>query len=360
MSGPIIRMRSIEKSFGNVDALKEITADVHAGELFSLLGPSGCGKTTLLRVIAGFEDPTSGEILIDGITMDGVPANRRPTNMVFQNYAVFPHMNVVENVSYGLKVKRLDRREIGKRVGEALEMVGLEGLGKRRAHELSGGQRQRVALARALVLKPKVLLLDEPLSALDKKLREQMQSEIRHLQRAIGITFVLVTHDQEEALTMSDRIAVMFDGRIAQLASPQELYRRPIDRRVAGFIGVMSFLDARIRTERAEGYNVDVSGLGKVVVPKSQAPGGVRGTMTAGIRPEMLTILFDDARADREVSGTVEEVEYFGDMTHYGIKLDGSEQRVAISMRNTAGRAVLEQGARSRIGWSADSILLLR
>ncbi len=360
MTEPIIRLTAVEKYFGDVRALEGITADVHAGEFFSLLGPSGCGKTTLLRVIAGFEDPTSGEILIDGNPMEGVPANRRPTNMVFQNYAVFPHMNVVENVSYGLRVKKLDRQEVERRVGEALEMVGLEGYGVRHAHELSGGQRQRVALARALVLKPKVLLLDEPLSALDKKLREQMQSEIRHLQRAVGITFVLVTHDQEEALTMSDRIAVMFDGRISQLAAPQELYCRPVNRKVAGFIGVMSFLDARILSERSDGYEIDVSGLGKAVVPETQAPGGFRSHMTAGVRPEMLTILFDDdAGADRETAGMVEEVEYFGDMTHYGVRLDGTEQQVSISMRNTAGRKVLEPGARARIGWSADSILLL-
>ena len=360
MTEPIIRLTAVEKYFGDVRALEGITTDVHAGEFFSLLGPSGCGKTTLLRVIAGFEDPTRGEILIDGNPMDGVPANRRPTNMVFQNYAVFPHMNVVENVAYGLRVKKLERRDVERRVGEALEMVGLEGFGTRHAHELSGGQRQRVALARALVLKPKVLLLDEPLSALDKKLREQMQSEIRHLQRAVGITFVLVTHDQEEALTMSDRIAVMFDGRIAQLAAPQELYCRPVNRRVAGFIGVMSFLDARILSERPDGYEIDVSGLGKAVVPEDQAPGGFGTNMTAGVRPEMLTILFDDdAEAEREAVGTVEEVEYFGDMTHYGIKLDGTERQVSISMRNTAGRKVLEPGERARIGWSADSILLL-
>ena len=223
----MIEFQDVHKYYGDYHALRGITATIKAGEFFSLLGPSGCGKTTLLRTIAGFEGISSGAVLIDGKNMVGVPANTRPTNMVFQSYAIFPHLTVQENVGFGLRKDSRSKQDKTKAVDEALEMVGLKGYGTRAAHALSGGQRQRVALARALILKPKVLLLDEPLSALDKKMREQMQMELIKLQRQVGITFILVTHDQEEALVMSDRIAVMFEGEIAQLADPETLYRRP-------------------------------------------------------------------------------------------------------------------------------------
>jgi spermidine/putrescine transport system ATP-binding protein len=248
---PIIELRDVHKYYGDYHALRGINADIGEGEFFSLLGPSGCGKTTLLRTIAGFEDVSSGTIHLDGKLMEGVPANKRPTNMVFQSYAIFPHLTVAQNVGFGLRKDPRSTIEKANAVAEALEMVGLKGYGQRAAHALSGGQRQRVALARALILKPKVLLLDEPLSALDKKLREQMQSELRRLQRQVGITFILVTHDQEEALIMSDRIAVMFEGQISQLAAPQQLYRRPINRQVADFIGVMNFLSAKVTSVAA-------------------------------------------------------------------------------------------------------------
>ena len=243
---PMIELRDVVKTFGTFTALHGINGDIREGEFFSLLGPSGCGKTTLLRMIAGFEPPTSGSIRIGGKDMAGIPANRRPTNMVFQSYAIFPHLNVADNVGYGLKTRKMPKAEIRREVTRVLELVDMAGYDNRAAHELSGGQRQRVALARALVMQPEVILLDEPLSALDKKLRDQMQVELRALQRSIGITFILVTHDQEEALTMSDRIAVMFEGRIAQMASPEELYRRPATKRVASFIGVMNLLPARL------------------------------------------------------------------------------------------------------------------
>ena len=210
---PIIEIDRVTRKFGSFTALDEVSVQIREGEFFSLLGPSGCGKTTLLRQIAGFDDPTSGAIRIDGQAMVGVPANRRPTNMVFQNYAIFPHLTVAQNVAYGLRRLHLGKAERERRVQEALAQVDMAHLGARRSNEISGGQRQRVALARALIMRPKVLLLDEPLSALDKKLREQMQVELRHLQRQVGITFILVTHDQEEALTMSDRIAVMLDRK---------------------------------------------------------------------------------------------------------------------------------------------------
>ena len=358
MSG--IELRNVTKSFGDVQALRGVTADIQEGEFFSLLGPSGCGKTTLLRMIGGFDEPTSGTIAIDGKPMADVPANRRPTNMVFQSYAIFPHLTVAQNVAYGLRKMKLDKVEQDRRVEDALAQVDLEGYGPRASHAMSGGQRQRVALARALIMRPKVLLLDEPLSALDKKLREQMQVELRHLQRAVGITFILVTHDQEEALTMSDRIAVMFDGDIAQLATAQDLYRRPNSRRVASFIGLMNFLDARVTGESDDTMALDVAALGQVDVGKAQATGGTAsGDVSVGIRPEMLSILFGDDTAEHVIEGTVFETEYYGDMTYYGVSLPGIDAPVTVTMRNTAGRPVLEEGATARVGWGAESIVVL-
>jgi len=360
MKQPIIQLSGVDKFYGDFQALSQIDLDIRTGEFFSLLGPSGCGKTTLLRSIAGFETPSVGSLHIDGASMDGVPANKRPTNMVFQSYAIFPHMSVAENVAYGLKARRLPKAEIQKRVSEAISMVGLQGFDSRASHALSGGQRQRVALARALVLKPRVLLLDEPLSALDKKMREQMQSELRRLQRAVGITFVLVTHDQEEALTMSDRIAVMFDGKIAQVATPQMLYGKPCSRRVGNFIGMMNFLEAKILGTQGDKVEVDVQSLGKVTLPLSQAPGGVDGCHSVGIRPEMLSILAEGQTAEREIEAVVSEVFYYGDMTYYDVILPQTEALVTVTMRNTAGRKVLAAGDPARVGWSPVALLLLR
>nr|WP_245398664.1 ABC transporter ATP-binding protein [Oceaniglobus trochenteri] len=335
--------------------MRGIDLDIGEGEFFSLLGPSGCGKTTLLRTIAGFEDISEGTLLLSGQDMSGVPANKRPTNMVFQSYAIFPHLSVAENVAFGLR-RRSDLSKQARQVmvEEALDMVGLGGYGARAAHALSGGQRQRVALARALILKPKVLLLDEPLSALDKKLREQMQNELRRLQRHVGITFVLVTHDQEEALIMSDRIAVMFEGEIAQLADPQTLYRRPLSRRVADFIGVMNFLPARATETGAE-----ISGLGRATITPEQCPAGpLSGDCTIGIRPETMSILFGDEPAPAsETRGLVHELAYYGDMTYYDILLDGVEKPVTLSMKNLVGRRVLERGETARISWDERALV---
>ncbi len=357
---PLIRLHGIDKHFGSYHALRGITLDIHEGEFFSLLGPSGCGKTTLLRTIAGFEDITSGTLTIDGRDMEGVPANRRPTNMVFQSYAIFPHLSVAENVGFGLRRSGDAKAEKARRVVEALELVGLGGFGDRAAHALSGGQRQRVALARALVLKPRVLLLDEPLSALDKKMREQMQVELIRLQRHVGITFVLVTHDQEEALIMSDRIAVMFEGEILQMDEPEVLYRRPNSRRVASFIGVMNFLPATVRGTGGQGLEVEVAGLGPAVLDDAQvAAGAGRGAGVVGIRPETMTVLYAGEETPRRVAaGVVDEVVYYGDMTYYDVRLEGVDKPVRISMKNYADRRVLEVGEATRVAWDAQSLVV--
>ena len=367
---PMIECRGVHKHYGDYHALRGIDLTIRAGEFFSLLGPSGCGKTTLLRTIAGFEDISEGAILIDEKHMEEVPANKRPTNMVFQSYAIFPHLTVAQNVAFGLRRDPRSNAEKATLVEEALTMVGLRGFGNRAAHALSGGQRQRVALARALILKPKVLLLDEPLSALDRKMREQMQVELIKLQRQVGITFVLVTHDQEEALVMSDRIAVMFEGEIAQLDGPEALYARPATRRVADFIGVMNFLPARILGEQAGVATVEVPGLGTVDLPErqiSRANPDDDGP-TIGFRPETMTLVgpTQTHTQPRETSATIDEVVYYGDMTYYDLRLDGAAEMdgkarpVRISMRNVFGRDVQEVGTRTRLAWSPGSLVLFR
>ncbi len=358
----IVELDGVEKHFGEVAALDGVSAQIREGEFFSLLGPSGCGKTTLLRLIAGFEQPTKGNITIDGSQMHGVEANERPTNMVFQSYAIFPHLNVEENVGYGLKRLNLGKDETALRVNEMLKLVDLDNYNKRPAHALSGGQRQRVALARSLIMKPKVLLLDEPLSSLDKNLREQMQVELRHLQRTVGITFILVTHDQEEALTMSDRIAVMFEGQIVQIASPQELYSRPKSKRVASFIGVMNFIEGQLLKGGDQNTTVDAGILGNVNVSPDQIPIPLNsGPVIIGIRPEMLTLLFEDRdRTEFEISGVILESTYYGDMTYYTVQVAGLKSPLTISMRNTAGRRVLENGESARVGWGAESLVILK
>ncbi len=370
MTEAMIACKGVHKYYGDYHALRGIDLTIRAGEFFSLLGPSGCGKTTLLRTIAGFEDISQGVVLIDGRDMGEVPANKRPTNMVFQSYAIFPHLTVAENVAFGLRRDPRPKADKAAAVEEALAMVGLKGYGARSAHALSGGQRQRVALARALILKPKVLLLDEPLSALDRKMREQMQVELIKLQRQVGITFVLVTHDQEEALVMSDRIAVMFEGEIAQLDGPEALYARPATRRVADFIGVMNFLPARILSESAGTVTVEVAGLGQVELPErqiSRADPEDDGPMI-GFRPETMTLLGPTATHSqpRETNASIDEVVYYGDMTYYDLRLDGADQLdgkarpVRISMRNVFGRDVQEVGTRTRLAWSPGSLVLFR
>ncbi len=260
----IISIRGISKHYGEVHAVDDANLEIERGEFFSLLGPSGCGKTTLLRMLAGLETPTAGEIFIDDQPMSAIPAYRRPVNMVFQNYAIFPHLDVRGNIAFGLRKSGLSKAELSAKVEAMLDLIKLPGYEERSATQLSGGERQRIALARALIKRPKVLLLDEPLGALDKKLREQMQLELRDLQKSVGITFVFVTHDQEEALTMSDRIAVMSDGKVLQVSSPTGLYERPESRFVADFICNMNFFDGRVRKSANGSAIVDAGSLGEV------------------------------------------------------------------------------------------------
>ena len=351
----MIQIDHVTRSYGAFKALDDANLTIREGEFFSLLGPSGCGKTTLLRMIAGFDNPTSGSIAIDGQPMEGIPANRRPTNMVFQSYAIFPHLNVEQNVAYGLKRLKLDKAEEKRRVEEALAQVSLTGLGKRGATELSGGQRQRVALARALVMRPKVLLLDEPLSALDKKLREQMQVELRRLQQAVGITFVLVTHDQYEALAMSDRIAVMFGGRIAQVDAPKDIYQRPVNRQVADFLGGMNFVKATVVEENGASLTVDTLGFGRIRTDKPSAFSRTDGAATLGIRPERLRVLWDDETSEFEVAGAVVERHYFGETTHLVVDIPGFEKPLSVIETNDFGADDLPVGAPIRIAYDPEA-----
>ena len=353
--GKLVKVENVFKSFGDVNAVNGVSLEIEEGQFYSLLGPSGCGKTTLLRLIAGFEKPTSGQVFIDDTSMEGIEPNLRPTNMVFQNYAIFPHLNVEENVAYGLRNKRESGSKQKKLVDEALDLVGLSGLNKRSANALSGGQKQRVALARALILKPKVLLLDEPLSALDKKLREQMQSELRHLQRAVGITFILVTHDQYEALTMSDRVAVMFDGKVAQEASPRDLYELPTSQKVASFIGEMTFIECKIISENKK-LTVESEMFGKINLDKSRVFGQSSKKLVLGIRPEKIAIVPKTARSKGLVSGKIVDVSYFGETTNYKVSC-GSAETLTISSQNSVGQVNYSVGEKINLKADMDNII---
>ena len=352
-----VEVEKVYKTFGEVKAVDGVSLKVAQGHFFSLLGPSGCGKTTLLRLIAGFEIPNSGDILIDSKSMDGIAPNLRPTNMVFQNYAIFPHLNVEENVAYGLRKKNLPKEKKLKMINDSLELVGLEGLNKRSSNALSGGQKQRVALARALILKPKVLLLDEPLSALDKKLREQMQSELRNLQKAVGITFILVTHDQEEALTMSDKIAVMFDGKVEQIASPKELYERPASRRVASFIGAMNFVNAVILESNGK-VKVKSDLLGKFEISKEQVSGNhINKEITLGIRPELISISPEKSNSKSLIKGEIIEISYLGETTYYKIGFSKNNLQLDVAAQNSFGKINYELGNKVKINFDKENIV---
>ncbi|WP_334173914.1 ABC transporter ATP-binding protein [Pseudoxanthobacter sp.] len=306
MSAPktVLGIDHVVKRFGAATAVAGISLDIRENEFFALLGPSGCGKTTLLRMLAGFEMPTGGRILLDGVDIAPVPPNRRPVNLMFQSYALFPHMSVRANIAYGLEMERLKKPEIAARVDAILETTHLTALADRRPEQLSGGQRQRVALARALVKRPRVLLLDEPLGALDKKLREAMQMELKRLQHEVGITFVMVTHDQEEALVMADRMAVLKDGRLLQCDTPHAIYEHPADRFVADFIGVMNFAEGRV-------VDGGVEAAGGVLIRAGQPAGLAPGAAAvAAVRPERLHLFREGA--ENSVTGRVEAVAYHG------------------------------------------------
>ncbi|WP_171177366.1 ABC transporter ATP-binding protein [Ruegeria sp. HKCCD8929] len=353
----IIELRGVEKRYGSFVAAGGINLDLKEGEFFSLLGPSGCGKTTVLRMIAGFQEPTEGTVLIDGQDMEGVPANNRPTNMVFQSYAIFPHLNVGNNVAYGLR-GRAPKAEIDQRVAEALDMVELGGLQNRGANELSGGQRQRVALARALIMRPKVLLLDEPLSALDKKLREQMQFEMRNLQQSLGITFVMVTHDQYEAMTMSDRIGVMFNGRLKQVDTPATLYARPCDQEVASFIGEMNILPAELLGENGDTLSIKAAAFGHMEIDRNPNVPARAREMSIGIRPEQLEIKAkkpEDYPAT--VQGTVSNVAFYGENIHYHILVEGAPQPVSVSVPNYFHTVDFNRGDAVWLGLQGASVI---
>jgi len=331
----IISLRRLSKHFGPVKAVDDISFDIRRGEFFSLLGPSGCGKTTLLRMLAGFEQPSEGDLLIDGQQMAGVPAYARPTNMVFQNYAIFPHLNVRENIAFGLRKKGLSKTEMAQQVDAALALIKMESYGGRASSQLSGGQRQRVALARALVCRPKVLLLDEPLGALDKKLREEMQIELRQIQRSVGVTFVFVTHDQEEALTLSDRIAVMSRGKALQIESATRLYEAPNCREVAEFIGSMNFFQGTLRDTGGGRAVVDAGPLGSLNAMLDGATPPIGAPVSIAVRPEKLRLAWerpaDNANA---VAGRVDAQAYFGDRSHYYIAVQGSDRPIAVAHQN--------------------------
>jgi len=330
-----IRLRQLRKVFGDVVAVDSVDLDVADGEFLTLLGPSGSGKTTVLRMIAGFEQPTSGTIDLAGVDVTQVPPYNRDVNTVFQDYALFPHMDVLANVEYGLKVKKVPREERRQRAEEALASVQLEGYGARKPSQLSGGQRQRVALARALVNRPRVLLLDEPLGALDLKLREQMQVELKELQRAVGITFVFVTHDQEEALTMSDRIAVFDKGRIAQVGTPMDIYEHPQTPFVAGFVGVSNLLEA----------GVAATLLGR------------QGLWS--VRPEKIRVLLGSVAAEgseRAAAGVIREVVYVGMSTRFIVDLDAGATLIAVQQNSHATSTEVNamRGQRVTLMWNTE------
>jgi len=355
-----VALREVTKRFDGLVAVDDLSLDLARGEFFTLLGPSGCGKTTTLRMIAGFERPSAGEIRIEGEDVAALPAHRRPTNTVFQSYALFPHLSVEDNVSFGLKRKKVGKAEIAERVGAELERVGLAADAKRRPAQLSGGMQQRVALARALVNLPKVLLLDEPLGALDLKLRKGLQVELKRIQREVGITFVYVTHDQEEALTMSDRIAVMNRGRVEQVGTPEEVYERPATTFVAGFIGVSNLMPAT------------VSGPGAVRLDSGPEVQGDTGDLTRGegcyavVRPEKLKVEPVDGRAGSNglprVEGIVESSLYLGTATQIVVSLgEGVRMTVLIPNADEAERQKLPGGgARVALSWDPEHMHMVR
>jgi len=318
-----IEFRGVTKKFGEFVAVDDLSLTMYEREFFALLGPSGCGKTTLMRMVAGFENPTFGEIFLDGQNLAGVPPYRRPVNMMFQSYALFPHMNVAKNIAFGLKQDGMAKGEIADRVAEMLKLVKLEHFASRKPHQLSGGQKQRVALARSLAKKPKVLLLDEPLGALDRKLREETQFELMDLQQELGLTFMIVTHDQEEAMTVADRIAVMDHGKITQIGTPTQIYEQPTNRYVANFIGDINIIDGTVIAAVNGETTIGVDGLEAPIIV-AQDPASAAGAPACfAIRPEKMAISLERPGADSNcVKGEVWDIGYLGDVSIYHVHLE--------------------------------------
>jgi putrescine transport system ATP-binding protein len=338
---PLLRIDAVVKNFGGFRAVDRLSLDIRAGEFFALLGPSGCGKTTLLRMLAGFEMPDEGRILLDGRDIAPVLPHQRPVNMMFQNYALFPHLTVRDNIAFGLRRARVPRSESDTRVAEMIALVKLEGLENRKPDQLSGGQKQRVALARSLARRPKLLLLDEPLAALDKKLRERTQLELMELQRRLGMTFVIVTHDQEEAMTVADRIGVMDAGRLEQVATPRELYEAPSSRWIAEFVGDINMFEGQVASREPNGVAISTTEAGTVLVAEPRQP--ITKTIVAvAVRPEKVKLSrhapapdMANGHAINRLEGVVTDVSYLGGLTTYKVKLD-SGAVLRSSIANTA------------------------
>jgi len=363
-TAPFIKVDGITKTFGGFTAVDQVDLEIFRGELFSLLGASGCGKTTLLRILAGLETPTSGKVWIDGVDMTQIPAYERPVNMMFQSYALFPHMNVAQNVAYGLKRDGIPKEQIGERVDQMLTMVELSGFAKRKPHQLSGGERQRVALARALVKRPKVLLLDEPLAALDKRLREQTQFELMRIQEQLGVTFIVVTHDQEEAMTLSTRIAVMDAGRFIQVGPPTELYENPDNRFIASFIGSVNLFAGRTLTRDNELYTIALTkhDLQCQVEHTQYLDNG--SPMWVAVRPEKITISRTptDSEGLNQLMGTVDDIAYTGNLSTYRVKTQSGdivEVTHPNQSRSRGSQLIADWNDTVYLHWtSADSMLL--
>ena len=362
--GAFLRIEGVSKNFGPVTAVDDVSLDIARGEFFALLGPSGCGKTTLLRMLAGFETPSAGALLLEGVDLAALPPYRRPVNMMFQSYALFPHMSVAGNVAFGLRQDRVPRAEIVERVADALALVELSPLARRKPHQLSGGQRQRVALARSLVKRPKLLLLDEPLAALDKKLREQTQFELVAIQQRVGITFVIVTHDQDEAMTVADRIAVMEEGRIAQVDTPSAIYEAPRSRYVAEFIGDVNIFEGRARAVNGNDLAVELADSPDGLTAPARTDGPAAGDpVLLAVRPEKIEIApqAPPPGTANAMAGEVTEIAYLGSVSTYRVRLDSGKTVVSTQTnRLRHGGAAIDRGARVHLSWPVEASILLR
>jgi spermidine/putrescine transport system ATP-binding protein len=352
-----IRLDRVTKAFGDTIAVDDLSLDIEEGEFFSMLGPSGCGKTTTLRMIGGFDDPTRGTIYLGGRDVTDLPPYRRDVNTVFQSYALFPHFNVFENVAFGLRRRKVDRPEIERRVRESLELVDLVGFDRRKPGQMSGGQQQRVALARALVNRPKVLLLDEPLGALDLKLRKQMQLELKRIQEDVGITFIYVTHDQEEAMTMSNRLAVMRHGKAEQIGPPEDVYENPQTEFVATFLGASNLLDGELKEQRNGTSTVLLAGGDAVNLPSDRAPFGSGASVKVGVRPEKITIEPEkdgtSASGLNTVSGLLRMSTYIGVSHQYKVEGPGGAT-LTVWVQNLGASPVPHPGERVRLSWQPE------